>query len=188
MGMFEMMTMASSGILMMILPGLALPFLYIYLVHDYAGRREGNRDPLLGSKVFTTLMMTVAGQLMLAGLAFIAVGLASEGDSSYLIKSGFGLELAGLVIGVFPTVLYYTRVRTVAGARVAHQALGLNALLAGIVFTITFVVACQGLVHSGDVAEPLAVAVIYGLAMIITGLRLQHSQITVVRIESERGD
>src|SRR5690606_19104941 len=119
-------------------------------------------DPLLGSKVFTTLMMTVAGQLVLAGLAFIAVGLVGDGDSSFVIKTGFGLELAGLVVGVFPTVLYYTRVRTSAGARIAHQALGLNALLAGIVFTAMFVVASQGLVHSGDVAEPLAVAMIYG--------------------------
>ncbi len=52
-----MMSMAGMSILLFALPALLLPFLYIYLLHDYSGRREGKRDPMLGAKVFTTLLM-----------------------------------------------------------------------------------------------------------------------------------
>lgn len=186
MGMFEMMAMASSGILMAVLPGFALPFLYIYLVHDYAGRREGNRDPLLGSKVFTTLMMTLAVQLALAGGALVLVSIVGDGNTDNLFKTGLGFILAGTVVGVFPAVLYYTRVRTHAGARVAHQALGLNALLFGIAFTAMVVVASQGIFHESEVvAEPLSVAALYGAAMIFAGIRLQQSPIIAARVESD---
>jgi hypothetical protein len=184
MGWFEMMAMAGPAFFM-VLPGLALPFLYIYLVHDYAGRRQGDRDPALGSKVFTTLVMTLAGQLALAGLAIAAAAIAADGPSEGPVKTGIGLGLAGLIVGAFPTFLYVTRVRGQGAARVGHQALGLNALFAGMAFAGAVVISCQALVHGEKLGQPVAVAVVYGAAMVALGLRLQQSPIPAARAQRE---
>ena len=132
MGMFEALSMAGTSLAMITLPALLLPFLYIYLLHDYSGRREGKRDPMLGAKVFTTLLMTLCGQLALSGLALIGVAVVTEGSGEFLTKTGAGLITAGVIVGSYPTFLYFTKVRSPAGANVAHQALGLNALLTGV--------------------------------------------------------
>ena len=171
MGMLEMMSMAGGG-LVFALPALMMPFLYIYLVHDYSGRREGKRDPMLGSKVFTTLLMTLCWQLALAGVAFIGVSIVVEGSGEYLAKTGGGLITAGVIVGAYPTFLYITKVRSPTGANIAHQALGLNALLTGMVFLAAAIMLSQALFHDGDLAEAAMVTAIYGAAMAATASQL----------------
>jgi hypothetical protein len=177
MGAAEILMMSGGPMLAMFLPGLAVPFLYIYLLHDYTGRRTGTRDPLLGAKIATTLMMTIGGQLALAGLAMVAISVVGDGDTSGTMKSGFGMLLAGGIVAALPTVLYLTRIRTEGGARVGHQALGLNAILTAAVFTGAVIVACQAVFHDFAVAEALAVALVYGPAMVVSFLRLLASPI-----------
>jgi hypothetical protein len=169
----EVLSIAGTG-LFVGLPGLTLPFLAIYLVHDFLGRRQGNRDPMLGSKLLTTMGMTLAGQLVLAGLAVIAASMGESSPEGW-IKTGAGLVLAGAVIGAFPTYLYLARVHRVGGARIGHQALGLNALAVSLAFAVLVIIASQGLFHDEDVIQPAAAGLIYGLAMLGTGIGLVRS-------------
>lgn len=183
MSFLEILPLASTGIFLAI-PALMLPFLYIYLVHDYAGRRQGDRDPLLGAKVFSTLIMTVAAQLALAGVATVAAAVAGGGPKEFAVKTGAAMALAGIIVGAFPAYLYFARVRTAGGARIGHQALGLNALFAGVAFAIAVVVGCQALFHGEKAAEVVAIALIYGAAMIGCGLGLQRGPIPSARIQT----
>lgn len=180
---FELYSIAGSAMLFALMPAFALPFLYIYLVHDYAGRRTGQRDPLLGSKIFTTMMMSAGGQLVLGGLAMASISAVGDGDAEFGVKTGMGMVLAGVLVGALPTALYFTRIHTSGGARVAHQALGLNALLCGMVFMGGVIGLSQEIVHSGnDKAEPALLVLIYGTAMAIMAFRLVQSPIAPARV------
>ncbi len=182
---FEMMSMMGTSFFMVALPVLLLPFLYIYLLHDYSGRREGKRDPMLGSKVFATLLMTLCAQLALAGVALIGVALVTEGSGEWLTKTGAGLILAGVIVGAYPTFLYYTKIRTPTGANIAHQALGLNALFAGMTFMGAAIVLSQALFHDGDIAEAAVITGIYGVAMALTGSLLTKTPLPAARVHSD---
>lgn len=183
MGMFELMSIASTGFIFLI-PALTLPFLYIYLVHDYAGRRQGDRDPRLGAKVFCALTMTIAGQLVLGGIAAVGVAVV-DGHMPSIMKTGSGLVLAGVIVGLFPTFFYFARVRTEGGARIGHQALGLNALMSGIAFAGAVVAACQAAFHDGEVKQLAVVAAVYGTAMVVAGLRLEKSPIPAAQVRRD---
>jgi hypothetical protein len=186
MGMIEVMSMAGTSLLMVALPGLLMPFLYIYLIHDYSGRRQGKRDPMLGAKVFTALLMTLCGQLALAGVTFIGVAIVMEGSGEYLTKTGAGLITAGVIVGAYPTFLYFTKVRSPTGANIAHQALGLNALVSGMAFLGGAIVLSQALFHDADLAEPAVVTAIYGSAMAATASLLMKAPLPTATALSDR--
>lgn len=174
--MIEVMSMMGASAIVFMLPMLLLPFLCIYLLHDYSGRREGRRDPMLGAKVFTTLLMTMSAQIALLGLTIVAVSQVTDISSSeHFAKTGGGLLLAGFLVGVYPTGLYFAKVRSQVGANIAHQAVGLNALLAGVAFMGATVALSQSLFHDANIAELAVIAAIYGGAMACAGWLLLKS-------------
>jgi hypothetical protein len=168
----EIMTIAGSG-LVFALPAFLLPFLVIYLVHDFIGRRDRSRDPLLGAKLFTTMIMSLGGQLLLAGLATIGVGVTGTGPEE-LTRTGAALALAGVLVAGYPALLHAARLRGTSGARVGHQVLGLNAILVSLAFAGFTVWTCQAVIHEADAAEPAVAAAIYGVAMVVCGFLLQR--------------
>jgi hypothetical protein len=129
--------------------------------------------------------MTVCAQLALAGLTFIGIAIVTEGSGEYLTKTGAGLITAGIIVGAYPTFLYFTKVRSPSGANIAHQALGLNALVAGMAFLAAAVALCQSLFHDGDLAELAVVTAIYGAAMAATASRLLKAPLPTATVMSD---
>jgi hypothetical protein len=168
----EIMTIASSG-LVFGLPALLVPFLVIYLVHDFIGRRDRSRDPLLGSKLFTTMIMSVGVQLVLAGVTFVGVDAAGTVPEE-LTRTGAALALAGVLVAGYPALLYAARLRGTGGAPIGRQVLGLNTILVSLAFAGFTVWTCQAVIHESDAAQPAVAAAIYGVAMVVSGFLLQR--------------
>jgi hypothetical protein len=172
--MSELLMMGGAAMMIWIIPAVLLPFLYLYLLQDLAGRREGTRDPNLGTQVMLTALMTVGVQLAVGGLAMIAGSIPAEhGDD--IRKTGSGLLLGGLIAGAFPTYIYMTRVRAESVSRIGHKALGLNAAVFGLAFTAIATIVSIAMFHEEDIGEPIAVAIVYLAASVVSVLKLTNS-------------
>jgi hypothetical protein len=172
----EIFSAVGAMALVWITPAVALPFLYIYLLQDFQGRRAGTRDPLLGTKILLTFLMTIGCQLGLAGLALLATSVVGDGGA-FARKTGLGMMLGGAITGAFPAFVYLTRIGMGTGERIGHTALGLNAVITGLVSTMFVTVTSIAVFHSESLAESAAVAVIYLAATIGAILRLLHSPV-----------
>jgi hypothetical protein len=154
---------AGLGGLLWILPGLILvSFLVMYVIGDIAGRRSGRRDPLLGAKVFLTLLATVGFETALAGAALLLGNFFESWDYGNAIKETGGLILGGGIVGCYGAFLYYARARLYGTDRVLRQAIGVNAIVTGLVFAFALTAALHiSLNDSEDLHYPLSFTVVY---------------------------
>lgn len=143
---------------------LFVPFVIMYILEEIRGRRAGDRDPHLGAKLVSTLFLSIAFQVALAGLTALLVSLVDDrlGNES-VTKNAIGLLFGGVAAGVMPLVVY----RRVAGdghGRFARQALGVNAIITGSVASVALIGTSLVIFNEGRLAAMVTVDVIYGIA------------------------
>jgi hypothetical protein len=146
-----------------ILPAMILlSFLVIYVVGDIGGRREGRRDPLLGAKVFLTFLATVGVQTALAAVALLLGEFFETGDYGEALQEAGGWLLGGGIVAAYAAMAYYTRMRLYGTHRVLRQAVGLNAIVTGLVFAFALPVALHTWLNGeGQIAYPLSFTIVY---------------------------
>ena len=141
---------------------LLVSFLVIYVTGEVTGRRAGRRDPLLGAKVFATLLATVGLQTTLAGTATVLGEFFEEGDYGQALLDAGGLILGGGIVAAYASMAYYTRLRLHGTDRVLKQAVGLNAIVTGLVFAFSLTLALHIWLNGRDgLGYPLAFTMVY---------------------------
>jgi hypothetical protein len=75
-------------------------------------------------------------------------------------------------------------VRVEGTGRIGHKALGLNAALFGLAFTILSTVVCVSIFHEQDVAEALAMALVFLAATVGSILRLTNNPLPPAQTRS----
>jgi hypothetical protein len=141
---------------------LLVSFLVIYVTGDVTGRREGRRDPLLGAKVFVTLLATVGLQTAMAGTAMVLGEFFEEGDYGQALLNSGGLILGGGIVAAYASMAYYTRLRLYGTHRVLKQAVGLNAIVTGLVFAFSLTVSLHIWLNGSDgLGYPLSFTMVY---------------------------
>ena len=155
---------------------LIVPFLIVYVLEDLGGRRSGNRDGHLGTKVWLTFLMSVSGQVVLAGVAFLLALMLDESlsrfdEESRLWKTAWGLIVGGLLASSYPIVIHRFCVPRRGPAAVFRKAIGINGFLTGMVFTIAIVVTVVLFFQGADsgAGTAAAIAIVYSVATIILG-------------------
>ncbi len=123
--------------------GFLLPFLLIYVLGYVRRRRDNVADPMLGAKVFLTLLLSISVQIIIFGICLmVAEGLedrpaipvrGSANNSGWNLAKG--LVYGGTLAAVYPTTLYILLRRRHRGPdSVLRSALGVNAIFTGLVF------------------------------------------------------
>ena len=161
-GDFLVMFAGVGGLLWLMPTVLLVSFLVIYVVGDVRGRREGRRDPLLGAKVFVTLLATVGLQTTLAGTATLLGEFFEDGDYGEALKNAGALILGGGIVTTYASMGYYSRLRLYGTHRVLKQAVGLNAIVTGLVFAFSLTAALHIWLNGrGGLGYPLSFTVVY---------------------------
>jgi hypothetical protein len=171
----ELMMMGGAMVAVWIIPIILLPFLYIYLLQDLVGRRDGTRDPNLGVQIMLTCLMTVGTQVAVIGAALIAASFPAEDPGGDLFKTGMGLILGGAIGGGFPSFVYLTHARAEGTGRIGHKALGMNAALFGLTFSAIATVTSVAAFHEEKIGEPVAMGLVYLVATVVAVMRLTRS-------------
>ncbi len=158
------MFMAAFGLMPILIygaPVLLLAFLLIYVLEHVDGKRSGERDPMLGVKVLLTLLMTFSFQVAVLGTAWLLASLFQDSPGDEL-KTALGAILGGLLAGAPSAFVWFNRFHGDANQRVRRQALGLNAILAGLVYTVSITMAMVIIVGgSAGASWPLSFAIVY---------------------------
>jgi len=152
-----------------------IAFALIYILGEAEGRRTGTRDPALGVKIATAMLATIAFQMALLGLTALLTG-AFLGAGRFVSKPAGGMLLGALVAGVLPVSIYLTRLRTRGGYPVGRKAIGLNAIVAGIVFTVVTISFVTMVVSGAEVDGFIAAWLIYGATTVTTLIYLVPPQ------------
>lgn len=143
---------------------LFVPFVIMYILEEIRGRRAGDRDPLLGAKLVSTLFLSVAFQVALAGLTAVLAALVDDRIGGETVtKNAIGLLFGGVAAGVMPLLIY----RRVAGnghGRFARQALGINAIITGAVATVALISTSMVIFNEGRLAALITVDLVYAIA------------------------
>ncbi|HIA18630.1 MAG TPA: hypothetical protein EYN70_04280 [Planctomycetaceae bacterium] len=126
-------------------------FLIIYILGWLRGIR-GEKDPLLGGKVIYSMLFSVGFQLVLVGMALFMPAIMENNSGSQNgqqfrpaeeqvnpLVEPLALLVAGTMIGVYGLGMIYGLSRNGVGdSQVLRQALGLNAIVAGMISSLWF--------------------------------------------------
>lgn len=164
MGLIEAGIMGLTTMAMVVAYVLFIPFVIMYILEEVRGRRTNSRDPQLGAKLITTLFMSVAFQVALIGLTAMVCTIVDERmESDYVRRSALGLLSGGLVAGIYP-LLAYRKIADNGHARIARQALGVNALLTGAVAMFATISLFLVMFNEGKLASMVTITLFYIVA------------------------
>ena len=141
-------------------------FVLIYVFGEMDGRRTGTRDAALGVKVATALLGTISFQIALLGLTALLTG-AFSGAGRFTSKPSIGLLFGALVAGALPVSIYLAKLRGRDGYAVGRKAIGLNAIIAGLIFTVVTVAFVTMIVNGAEVDSLVAAWLVYGAATLV---------------------
>ena len=159
-----------------------LPFGIIYIMGVLRGR-NGDKDPLLGAKVISCLLLTVAFQIFLLGTTiFIETLIDGGGDHMRMDeqqrKTAMALCLSGLLVGAYAYYIFRNRASATGDGQVFRQASGLNAITTGLVAVISltsFLVAMFNESPFVAVASMFASLVTYGAGHLLCMVPVLHN-------------
>lgn len=161
MGLIEAGIMGLTTMAMVVAYVLFIPFVIMYILEEVRGRRTNSRDPQLGAKLITTLFMSIAFQVALIGLTAMVCTIVDERmESDYVRRSALGLLSGGLVAGIYP-LLAYRKIADNGHARIARQALGVNALLTGAVAMFATISLFLVMFNEGKLASMVTITLFY---------------------------
>lgn len=162
MGILEAGIMGLTTVVMVMAYVLIVPFGVMYVLEELRGWRSGGRDPNLGARVVTALLLSVCAQVALGGLAALIAGFVEEQLGGELVrKNALALVFGGIAAAALPLVM----VRRLAEDRrgtITRQALGINALVAGAVTTFAIFATSLAFFNDGKIAALVVVALTYG--------------------------
>ncbi|MCA9514692.1 MAG: hypothetical protein KC635_07110 [Myxococcales bacterium] len=159
---------AITILFVVILLGLAI----VYILAEVDGRRLGNRDPALGVKVATTLLLSICAQVFVLALAgFLAIVIVDGGEEAMQVS--LGLLLGAIVAGILPLVIYLSK--RGGGVDVGRKALGMNAIIFGLTFTSLTVLFMTMLVQGAKLDAFIGPWLIYTAAAVTTFLMLART-------------
>ena len=170
--MMASMTGAVAVLVGLLLYMTILAFLIVYILGYVKGKKEGRKDPLLGSKVMLTFFMTICFQLILLALAVLLASSTMKHAPGKLAEILTGLMLGALVAGIYPSVMYLAVVRGRGAFKVGRKALGLNAVITGIVSTLGIIATFVMMLADAKVAEVLLFTFVYLAASLGCGIPL----------------
>lgn len=142
---------------------LIVPFVIVYILADVHGRRVGERDPNLGAKVLFSLLLSVCAQIALTGLALFFATLFDSDLDGDMRKTALALIVAGVSSSAFP-IAFWSRLQGMGSFNMGQKALGINAIVTGLVFVTAFTVFVVMLFNGENVGAPLAITLVYGAA------------------------
>lgn len=149
---------------------IGLPFLLTYVLADVHGKRTNQRDPNLGAKVLLSFLLTLSFQLLLAGATILIARILNDDLGKDAVKTASGLIVGSGIAAILPALLL-RRVAT-DGCAILRRAVGINALMTGMLFVISTVIVCVMLFHEENVAVPASVAFVYGIATAVCANRI----------------
>ncbi|MBW3543957.1 MAG: hypothetical protein KY476_27220 [Planctomycetes bacterium] len=152
----------ASAIIFSITPALLAAFLVVYILGAVRARAAGP-DPLLGVKVLLTLLISLAFQIVTLGLYLFLAGLFN-GNIEAGFKQGFSLILGGIAGGAYPAIVFLKKVGYDPHEQIQRQAIGLNALLTGLVFVVNVAMVFYLVLNDANVAAAFAAVFAYGAA------------------------
>jgi hypothetical protein len=174
---------------------LIVPFLVVYILEDLGGRRSRNRDGFLGPKVWLSFLMSVSGQVVLAGVAFLLAltldeSLFRSDGEPMMWKTAWGLVVGGSLASICPIVILLFRVPRRGPVAVYLKALGINGFLTGMVFTIALVVTVVLLFQGADSGNgtAAAIALAYAIATVILGGALTGRSVREYSVKEYSGE
>ena len=163
-----------------------LPFGIIYIMGVLRGR-NGDKDPLLGAKVISCLLMTVAFQIFLLGTTIFIETLLDGGGGQFgrgmnvdeqQRKTATALCLSGLLVGAYAYYIFRNRASATGDGQVFRQASGLNAITTGLVAVVSltsFLVAMFNESTFTAVASLFAALVTYGAGHLLCMVPVLHN-------------
>jgi hypothetical protein len=155
---------------------LIVAFVLIYFAADRQGRTEGARDPALGARVMTSFLLTLAGQVVVAGLAILGAAMVEGGDGSKMAaKVALGLILGGGLACGLPLALRRRIAALSAGARdlVSRKAWGVNAIIAGLASAAGLIGCMTSLVATEHVGVSIVLAtLVYTGGAVVAALQV----------------
>ena len=134
----------------MILPyigiGVAWAFVLVYIL-GWVRSMRGEKDPLLGGKVIYSMLFTIGLQVLLFGVATLVPAIIKtdsgdlngmqymeESEQSKPLAQPLALIFSGAIIGLYGLgMVYGLSRRRVGDSQVFRQAMGLNAVVNGLI-------------------------------------------------------
>jgi hypothetical protein len=188
--------------------GFLLPFLLIYVLGYVRRRRDEKPDPMLGAKVFLTLLLSIAAQIIIFGICLaVAEGMEdkptatnfkttaksapalSQSEKSARWNLAKGTVYGGAMAALYPTALYVLLRRRHRGPDpVLRSALGVNAIFTGLVFVgaVTSLMITLNLqTVPTTMNNQIALTVVYLIASLGFGAPLAFSSPKQVPIRNE---
>lgn len=171
---YEMMSMMAAVYAVFFM---LVPFFFVYFFGAWQ-RRSGLVDPHLGTKVALAMLITICLEVMLAGTAALLLSVVMDAGGDAALETS-ALVAGALFAGLGPYILY-KRASKHAGYDVTRRALGINAIVTGIVSTVVIIVFFQMLFRGRNVKAVLSIAVVYVPASVLFMLAL------IKRADAER--
>jgi hypothetical protein len=161
------------------------PFGLIYILGFLRGR-DGNKDPLLGAKVISCLLLTLSMHILLMG----ATGLLEifldklggndirdqRGGINHQLRTSLALCVSALACGSYAFAALFRASKTGDG-QVFRQASGLNAISTGIVTVVTLTLLLVLIFNKAKMAalSPMyATTITYGASHILCMIPMFH--------------
>ena len=189
MGFGEIERLYSALSFLVMIPYVAIsvlfPFGLIYILGFLRGR-DGNKDPLLGAKVISCLLLTLSLHILLMGATgLLELFLDKFGDPivrvqmgpiNHQLRTSYALCVSALACGsyAFATLM---RASKSGDGQVFRQASGLNAISTGIVTVVTLTLLLVSIFNEAKMAalSPMyATAITYGAGHILCMIPMFH--------------
>lgn len=154
-----------------------LPFSLIYVMGFLRGK-NGDKDPLLGAKTVSLLVLTIAFQILLIGLSGMLESLLNTilgvergysfrgPDDGWRLKTSAAYCVSALLVGAYGYYTYRFRASLTGDGQVLRQASGLNAISTGIVAIITLTLVLVALFNNtelGDLTRQISLLLVYAI-------------------------
>lgn len=151
----------------------AFSFMVVYVMGALRRDRAESPDRFLGARVFLLLLLSMAFQIVLLGMAQMFA--ASMGDppapggafaanaDDRQMDQAMGLFLGGAIAGIYPLALYVlVRLRDGRSDSVFRAALGVNAIITGLWFVMNVTLMMSAMMMDDEqVDEFTAMTVVY---------------------------
>lgn len=160
-----------------------LSFLVVYVLGALRRDRAEDPDRFLGARVFLLLLLSVAFQIILQGLAqmFAASMAEPPGGGAFAnnvnerrMDQALGLFLGGAMAAIYPLAIYImVRIRDGRRDYVFRAALGVNAIVTGLWFVMSVTLLMSALMlDEEEVNEFTAMTVVYLAGSLLCGIPL----------------